>query len=175
MDTLEINKIAAAVIAPFLGLQLLAWAGEIIYHPHGEGMYDAYEAEVVEIAEEVEAEPEIPFAEVILTANAGAGERLWRQCSACHVAEEGQNRVGPYLWGVVNRAKGGVEGYAYSEAMANFGGSWTAEALNAFLTAPSGYMPGTKMVYRGMRDVEDRANLIAYLAATNNADLTVTE
>jgi cytochrome c len=175
MDTLEFNKIAAAVIGSFLVLQLLAWGGEIIYHPHGEGMYSEYEAEETAAAEPVEAEPEVPFAEVLMTASAESGERLWRQCSACHALEQGANRVGPYLWGVVNRPKGAADGFAYSEAMANFGGEWTAENLNAFLIAPTTYLPGTKMVYRGMRDVEDRANLIAYLAATNGAELMPAE
>jgi cytochrome c len=47
--------------------------------------------------------------------------------------------------------------------MAEFAGDWTPEALNEFLTSPSDYIDGTKMSYRGMADIEDRANLIAYL------------
>ncbi|MEM6825554.1 MAG: c-type cytochrome, partial [Pseudomonadota bacterium] len=109
--------------------------------------------------------PEIPFAEVYASADAAAGEKLWRACQACHKLD-GSNGTGPYLNGVVDRDIGSISGYGYSEILASLDGNWTPEALSGFLANPSGYAEGTKMAYRGMDDVEDRANLIAYLAAS---------
>ena len=77
----------------------------------------------------------------------------------------GQNKVGPALWNVVNRPLGASEGYAYSDALAGFGGTWDYTALNAFLTKPKGYISGTKMNFAGLKKPEDRANLIAWMRA----------
>ena len=171
MNALEFNKIAAGLIGSFLALQLFFWAGELIYHPNTEGAIEEFEVAEADM-DEVEVVEGPAFEEVILAASAADGERLWRQCSACHRLEEGANAVGPYLWGVVNRDIGSADGFSYSTAMGEHGGQWTPEALNGFLEAPSSWLPGTKMVYRGLRDVEDRANLIAYLATTNGVDVT---
>jgi cytochrome c len=70
------------------------------------------------------------------------------------------------LNGVVGREKGSVADYAYSDALMGLGQDWTPENISGFLLNPREYAPGTKMAYRGMSDVEDRANLIAYLATT---------
>ena len=107
---------------------------------------------------------EVAFADVYATADAAAGERLWRQCSACHQLNPGANGVGPYLHGVVNRPKHSAEGYNYSDALLSQTGEWTPENISSFIENPRAYAPGTAMAYNGMRDVEDRANLIAYLA-----------
>ena len=64
---------------------------------------------------------------------------------------------------VVGRDIGSVGGFGYSEVLATLEGDWTPEALSGFLEDPRGYANGTKMSYAGMDDVEDRANLIAYL------------
>ncbi len=111
-----------------------------------------------------EAEPEVPFEEVYVNASAEAGEGLWRQCASCHRLD-GASATGPYLNGVVDREKHQVEGYAYSDGLLATEGAWTPENISAFIENPKEYAPGTKMAYRGMADVEDRANLIAYLAA----------
>ncbi|WP_185802629.1 c-type cytochrome [Pontivivens nitratireducens] len=102
-------------------------------------------------------------------ANASAedGERAFRACRACHVVEEGVNRVGPSLYGVIDRDIGSVEDFNYSSAMAEKDGTWTYENLDAYLTAPRTWLPGTKMAYAGMRREQDRANVIAYLEAAS--------
>ena len=66
---------------------------------------------------------------------------------------------------MVNRAIGGVDGFAYSDGMASHGGEWTPEALSAFLENPKGFISGTKMSFAGLRKIEDRADVIAYLQA----------
>ena len=118
-----------------------------------------------EVVEDVEA---VDFATVYASAEADKGARLFRQCSACHKLEAGANGTGPYLHGVVGRAKAAVDGFNYSDTLASMGGEWTPENLSGFLESPRNYAPGTSMGYSGMRDVEDRANLIAYLATITN-------
>ncbi|MEC7670711.1 MAG: c-type cytochrome, partial [Pseudomonadota bacterium] len=107
------------------------------------------------------------FATVFASADAGAGEKVFGKCRACHKLVEGENAVGPYLYGVVGRATGAASGFNYSGALSAATDAWTPEALNAFLENPAGYAPGTTMSFRGLPDVEDRANLIAYLDGTD--------
>lgn len=84
-------------------------------------------------------------------------------CSVCHSAEPGKTLIGPSLFGVVGRAAGSVEGYAYSPAMKSSGITWTAETLDAFITSPHSVVAGTKMAYPGLHDAEKRADVIRYL------------
>ena len=161
-DTMTLTKAVAAICGAWLILLLGNWAASGLFSvdSHGE------QAFVIEVADDGPAEEvaEVNFDEVYQAADAGAGERLWRQCQACHALEDGKNGTGPHLYGVVGRDKGAVAGYGYSDAMAAQEGDWSPENLQAFLESPRNYTPGTKMSYNGMRDVEDRANLIAYLA-----------
>lgn len=104
-----------------------------------------------------------PVAYASLTGDAAAGEKVFLQCKACHVLEEGQNRVGPSLHGIVGRPAGTVAGYNYSAANKNSGLTWTEEQLFTYLEAPQKTVPGTKMAFGGVKDPQQRANLIAYL------------
>ena len=98
-----------------------------------------------------------------------AGESAFRQCSSCHQVGEGAtNRTGPALNGMLGRTMGTVDGFRYSgvfQDAAEAGQTWTAETLAAFLVDPKAAMPGTRMSFRGVRNEEDIAALIAYLAA----------
>ncbi len=167
-DTMTLTKIGGAFFGALLVLLLAGWASESLYHVGGHGYDEEHLAGyVIDTGEEDEGPAEevveVSFEEVYAAADAGAGERLWRQCAACHSAEAGSNGVGPYLHGVVGRAKAAVDGFNYSDALAGLGADWTPENLNGFLESPRDYAPGTSMAYNGMRDIEDRANLIAYL------------
>ncbi|MFB9150083.1 c-type cytochrome [Roseovarius ramblicola] len=97
-----------------------------------------------------------------------AGEKVFRQCKACHMVGEGaKNRVGPHLNGVMNRAAGMVDGFRYSSAlkdMAADGLVWDEENLAAFLADPRGFMKGTRMGFAGLRSDEDIAAVNAYLS-----------
>ena len=117
-----------------------------------------------DVGEAVEEEVEVDFAVVFASASAADGEGLWRGCRSCHALEPGQHGTGPALHGVVNRPVQFYDDFNYSGALIEAAEVWTPEELNAFLERPSSYAPGTAMSYNGMRDVEDRANLIAYLA-----------
>jgi len=123
------------------------------------------EAAPVETAPVESGAADIPA--FMANASAEDGERAFRACRACHVVEEGVNRVGPSLYGVIDRDIGSVEDFNYSSAMAEKDGAWTYENLDAYLTAPRSWLPGTKMAYAGMRRDQDRANVIAYLEAAS--------
>jgi cytochrome c len=101
--------------------------------------------------------------------DAAAGVALLARCRACHTLnEDGPRRVGPNIWGIVGKAKGTSEGYAYSDALANAGGTWTFADLDGYLTAPRVFLPGTKMTFPGIPDAADRANTILSLRALSN-------
>ena len=129
---------------------------------------EAAETEVAEAAApepEPEPEPELPadvaFAD--LTGDAAAGETVFAQCRTCHLIDEGRNGVGPSLYGVIGRTAGTVEGFRYSDANASSGVTWTPEVMFDYLESPREFMPGTRMAFPGLRDPQDRADLIAYL------------
>lgn len=170
-DTMTMTKTVGGLCGTFLVFLLGGWAAELIYHSgggdHGEGHEQAYviPVESDDGAEEV-VEEGPPFEELFAQADATAGEGEWRPCSACH-ALDGTDGVGPHLNGVVGRAVGSVDGYGYSGNLVAVADQWTPENLNGFLENPSGWAPGTAMNFRGIRDAQDRANLIAYLQTTS--------
>ena len=101
---------------------------------------------------------------LIADGDVAQGERVSKKCKACHVFEEGgKNKLGPALWGIVGRDIASHDGFNYSGALTELEGDWTYEALDQFLAAPKTYVPGTKMVYAGLKKEQDRADLIAYL------------
>jgi len=92
------------------------------------------------------------------------GDRLFRNsCGICHSLQPGQNRVGPSLAGIIGRKAGSVAGFDYSEANKNSNVVWDEAQLDQYLSNPQQFMPGTKMIYPGMKDAEQRKALIAYL------------
>jgi cytochrome c len=98
-----------------------------------------------------------------LTGDAAKGEKLFAQCKACHVAEAGKNRVGPSLWAVVGRAAGSIAGFNYSKANKESGVTWSEDVLFTYLEAPAKFVPGTRMAFGGLKNPQDRADVIAYL------------
>ena len=162
MDTMTATKIVGALCGSLLVFLLGAWVAEELYHVGGHEE-QAYVIEVPEAEEGGEEVQEVAFADVYAQADPAAGESIWRQCSSCHKLEDGANGTGPHLFGVVGRPQTAVGDYPYSSAFAELAGVWDPETLDAFLANPSEAVPGTKMTYRGLADVEDRANIIAYL------------
>ncbi len=92
------------------------------------------------------------------------GKKLFKECAVCHTVKQGDgNRVGPNLFGVVGRAAGSLEGFAYTKAMKESGIVWDDETLDGYLENPPQYVRGNRMAYVGQRDPQKRADLIAYL------------
>lgn len=103
--------------------------------------------------------------DLLAGADLARGEKVFKKCKSCHSLEPGKNKLGPTLYGLVGRPVASVEGYSYSAAMKEKGGTWTVEALDAFLAKPKEFVPGTKMSFSGLRKPEDRAAVIAYIKA----------
>lgn len=97
------------------------------------------------------------------TGDAAAGEKVFMQCASCHVVEPGVNRVGPSLAGIIGRVAGTVEGFNYSDANKNSGITWTPEKMFQYLENPQRVVPGTKMAFAGLKNGQDRADVIAYI------------
>ena len=96
--------------------------------------------------------------------DASAGEKTFNVCRACHeIGADAKNAVGPVLTGVVGRKAGTYPGYAYSEANKNSGIVWDEVTLQDYLKNPRARVPGTKMIFAGLRKEDDIVNVIAFL------------
>ncbi|ASY57591.1 MULTISPECIES: c-type cytochrome [Sinorhizobium] len=98
--------------------------------------------------------------------DAEAGATVFKKCSACHVVDKDQNRVGPSLMGVIGRTAGTHANFKYSKAMVDAGKNglvWDEAALNEYLRDPKAKVKGTKMVFPGLKKDDEIANVIAYL------------
>ena len=97
--------------------------------------------------------------------NVEAGQKAFKQqCGLCHDTSAGKNRVGPSLFGLVGRKSGAVDGFHYSDANKNSGLTWDQATLDKYLADPRGTVPGTTMTYAGVKNEEQRRDIIAYLA-----------
>lgn len=124
-------------------------------------------AEAAQTQEAVEAEAAPVEVAALDPEMVATGEKVFRQCQACHAVGEGaRNKSGPMLTGVVGRTAGAVDGFRYSGAFedANAEGLvWNAETLSGFLADPRAYLKGNKMSFRGLSKQEDVDAVIAYL------------
>lgn len=167
-DTMTLTKTAGALCGALLIFLMANWASHSIFSiggGHGDEHVQGFVIDTgAEEAEEEVTEEGPSLAELMAAADPANGETLFRNCAACHSVVEGENKVGPHLYGVVGRAVGSVESYAsYSGALTAVAEVWTPVELNAFLENPKGFAPGTSMGYNGLRKPTDRADMIAYL------------
>lgn len=167
MDKWLVNMTAGATLSALLVMFGASTFFDIVY-PRGGGPEPEPEVAAVDSGgtggQTPAAEPEVPFPQLLAAASIDAGQAEFRKCTACHTADEGgANRVGPNLHGVVGNLVAGMEGFAYSAALAEFGGEWTYERLSCFIEDPRGCVPGTKMSFAGIKDDSARADVIAYL------------
>src|SRR6056297_1750157 len=128
----------------------------------------ATEEAATEEAPSEESAGESEFAAMVASADVGNGERLYRRCQACHKLEDGANGVGPHLYGVVGRDIAGVDGFNYSDALKGLDGAWTLDQLSAWIENPREFAPGNRMGFAGLKDEQDRADLMAYLQTIGN-------
>jgi len=98
-----------------------------------------------------------------MAADVEAGKIDFKKCALCHTTEEGKNKIGPSLFGIVGRKSASLDNYNYSEAMKKFDHTWDAETLDTYLSDPRGTVPGTKMIFPGIKDKTERDDVIAYL------------
>jgi cytochrome c len=106
----------------------------------------------------------VSLSELMKLADVTRGAKIFKKCASCHNAEKGAAaKVGPNLYGVINRARGSFSGFSYSKAMKEKGGSWDRESVDQFITKPKEYLPGTKMAFAGLKKPQDRADVILFL------------
>lgn len=128
---------------------------------------------------------QVSFLTAILLCSTGAfsnelgdperGKQVYKKCASCHmVGVKAKKRVGPPLNNIINAKAGGVANFKYSKALkkaANDGLHWGFDTLDAFIENPKGFLPKTKMSFRGLKDQSDRVDLIAYLATFSGGEL----
>lgn len=104
------------------------------------------------------------FAQPAAAQDAAAGERSFNKCRACHQIGEGaRNLVGPELNGLIGRHSGAAEGYSYSTANKNSGLTWDEDTFTDYIKDPRTKIPGTKMIFAGIKSEKEIKDLIAFL------------
>jgi cytochrome c len=91
------------------------------------------------------------------------GKKVFNKCKACHSLAKGKKRIGPSLYEVFGKKAGTSPKFKYSKAMMKSKVVWDDKTMDAYLTKPKKFMPGTKMAFPGLKKKKDRDNLIAYL------------
>jgi cytochrome c len=169
MNSMELNKIAAAILTAGILFMVTGIIGDALVHPkrlqESVLQIDTGAAPAAEPA--APAAPTIePIGPLLANANPDNGAAIARRaCAACHTFDQGGRQgVGPNLWGIVGADHAHVEGFNYSQAIAGMRGTpWGFEELNKFIANPRAYAPGTRMAYAGLANTQQRADLIAWL------------
>jgi cytochrome c len=174
MDSFEWNKIIGAVLGTAIFIFVVRVVAEAVYEPEKpakpgyvvEGVVEA-SAGAGAAAPAEEAMPD--WGTVLPAADVAAGKTTSTKCEQCHDTSSAKtSKIGPPLFGVVDRPRASIAGFAYSSTMKGKPGNWTYDDLFKFIKAPQAVMPGTKMSFAGLRNEKDRINLIAFLRS--NAD-----
>ncbi|TNM66555.1 c-type cytochrome [Aliirhizobium smilacinae] len=168
-----VNMSVGALLATVFVMMSVSIASEGIFHspvPEKAGFAIAAAEEPAggEAAGAGAAPAAVPVGQLLASADATAGAAVFKKCQSCHSIEKGgPNKVGPDLWGLVNRPVATHEGFSYSAGMKDFskGGqeTWTFDHLNHFLSGPKAYVKGTAMGFAGIKNDKERANLLAYI------------
>ena len=173
MDSFEWNKIIGAVLGTAIFIFVVRIVAEHIYEAETpekpgyvvEGVVEASAGASTAPVEEVMPD----WGTVLPAADVAAGQTVAVKCQQCHdMTKGGPNKIGPELFGVVDRVRASNATFAYSAAMKGKPGNWTYDELFKFIKAPGVDIPGTKMSFAGLRSEKDRINLIAFLRS--NAD-----
>jgi cytochrome c len=167
MDGFEFNKIAGAVLTAML---VIAGGKTVIdiALPKHKLEKAGWNLPITEgKKKETDAAKPFDVASVLAglpKASPDNGQDVFRKCLTCHTPEKGgATRVGPNLWGIVGRKVATAPGFDFSPAMKKHGGEWTWDRLASYLHKPAEAVPQTKMVFEGIKDETDLADLLAYL------------
>ncbi len=176
MSSLELNKIAAAVLVAGITAMVVGKVGNMLVAPkpleknayvvEGVGQTQTAAASTDTSSAQIE-----PIAPLLAAATVADGANVAKRCTACHSFEKGgANKVGPNLWDIIGAKHAHMQGYQYSAALTGMAAKdWTYEEMNQFLANPKAYAPGTKMSFAGIRKPEERAAMIVYLRSLSDA------
>lgn len=166
-DGFELNKIIGAILFTVLIGFVVTELSHLLVHVE-QPVKVAYPVPEIE-AQPTEtagagAEQGPDLATLLAKADASKGEATFKKCATCHTINEGEGaKVGPNLFGVLNRDIGSEGGFGYSATLSEMQGEWTYERINDFISDPRSYASGTKMAFAGLRRAEERADLILFL------------
>ncbi len=179
MDSFEWNKIIGAVLGTAIFIFVVRVVAENIYEPEkpekpGYVVEGVTETPAGGGAAAPVAETLPDWGTVLAKADVAAGKTTGAKCEACHDLSAAKTiKIGPPLFGVVDRARASIAGFSYSAAIKGKPGNWTYDELFKFLKSPGAYIPGTKMSFAGISKIDDRINLIAYLRSNADAPAAI--
>jgi cytochrome c len=171
MDGFELNKIAGAVLTAMLVIASGKTVLDIAFQKHAPAKAGWVLPVSATGSAAAKSEPAAPFdVKTVLAslpkASPDNGRDVFKKCLACHTpVKGGPNLVGPNLYGIVGRKVAQAPGFEarYSDAMKAHGGEWSWEQLAKYLHNPAAAIPGNKMVFAGLPDNADLADLLAFI------------
>jgi cytochrome c len=184
MDSFYFNKVAGAVLASLLVLVGVNTAIHLFYPKGTANLSKGHIVIAPEAAAPAPATPgpakpeekEPPVAGLLATANVEAGQNAAKACGACHNFAKGAGaKVGPDLYGIVGRDIGKEPGFSYSSALQSKGGKWTFQDLYEWIKDPKAFIPGNKMAFGGIKNPQERANIIAFLNKQSENPVALTQ
>jgi len=170
MDSLEVNKIIAAILMVFLIVIGIGKISDFIFEVKNPNI-QGYKVEIIEksTTNQVSTENQVDITALLALGDVNHGARVFRKCAACHsINQGGKNKIGPKLWGVMFRPVGSITDYKYSKALTSYGKEWTWDEMNGFLIKPAKWIKGNKMGFAGLKSEKDRASVMLYLNQNND-------
>jgi cytochrome c len=183
MNSSEFNKICGVLLTVALVVALSNFIGNEIFPKHP-AKVQAYVIAGTDAGSEeapgtdaATAEAPLGVAALLAAADPAAGAKGVKKCTACHSLDKGgKHKIGPNLWDLIDRPIASAAGYGYSDALkAKSGEAWSYENLDAFLTKPKDWAPGTKMSFAGLKKPGKRADLIAHLRSLSDSPAALPE
>ena len=179
MSLFEINKFLAVIIVALVVIFAIDKIGDYLVNPTIPEE-QAYKIDIPEDSTLSSQSQDLqsskisiePVSLILSSASMEKGKKLSSKCASCHNFNKGEpHKIGPNLFEIVGKPIGKKNDYAYSKAMSSFGNEWTYENLASFLYKPKDYIEGTKMNFAGLKNVEDRANIILWMRSNSDDPL----